>query len=257
MLLKTLKTKLQIVNGTTIGEVFVDYKKYQNITRSINYPYVLWMLDNMKFVNDIRPNDIQNIKEFTVTAFAVALYDSDTEDKFEVWDDLETAFNKYLNTINSNDQVIQIMSVNNIKGEYLAEGSNSANKDLAIMFNDILIRTYCDETPIVNYWTARYPSLLLGSSASLINSLSWTNNVIPSVIDGICIERCTDNKTFVEIELMEGEGLYTSIAKDTYKSTFVEPLALILNTTYYYRVRYRYNGSYSDYSNTRSLLCQV
>jgi hypothetical protein len=256
MLLQTLKNKLQIITGTTIGEVFCDYKKFQNVNREFSYPYVLWMLDNMKFVNDLRPNDTQNIKEFTITAFVVGLYDFNTQDKFTVWDTIETAFNGYLNAMNTNDSVIQIMNINQIKGEYLAEGSNSANKDLAIMFSDIQIRTYCDETPVVLYWATRFPSLLTASSLNLINSLAWTNNVLVGAIDGICVERCTDNKTFLEKELYEGESLFTNSNKNVYKSTFIEPLDLVLNTTYYYRVRYRYSGSYSAYSNTISILCQ-
>lgn len=143
MLLATLKTKLQTLTGTHIGQVFLEWKKYLNQTTSKTYPVVLWSMDNAKFLSDIRTTTIQKNKEFTVTAFIIGLYDPNTQDKITVWDTLEGYFNEYLNKINANDSVVQIYSIDKIKGEYIPEGILSGDKEIGIMYTDIVIRTYC------------------------------------------------------------------------------------------------------------------
>ena len=142
MLLATLKSKLQTVTGTSIGEVFFDWKKYLNITRTKTYPIVLWSLDNAKFKNDARITT-QKQKEYTITVFAIALFDPNTQDKITVWDTLEGYFYTYLNKMNTDDQVIQIMNINDLRGEYVPEGMISADSEIGIMFTDVVIRTYC------------------------------------------------------------------------------------------------------------------
>ena len=143
MLLQTLKTKLQQTAGTKIGDVYFEWKKYLSVVKDKSYPVVLWSMDNAKFKNDIRPVDIQKIKEYTVTVFAIDRFNFSTQDKIDIWDQLETDFYEYLWAINTNDSVVQIVNVDNIKGEYIPEGLLSADAEIGIMFTDVIIRTYC------------------------------------------------------------------------------------------------------------------
>jgi hypothetical protein len=144
MKLKTLEAKLKNVAGTNIGEVLMDWKVFLDIKRSKVYPVVLWSMNNAKFKNDIRPIDIQQIKEFTFTVFAIMNYDANTQDRTVLWDTLEDNFYDYLNAVNSRDQVVQVISIDNIEGEYVPEGMLSADSEIGIMAQ-IKIRTYCNE----------------------------------------------------------------------------------------------------------------
>ena len=141
MKLATLRTKLSVIAGTNIGQVFFDWKSYLNITRSKTYPVALWSFDNAKFVNDIRTLDIQQIKDFTITVFAIMNYKIG-DDKIPIWDTLEQYFYDYLNKINTNDMVVQIYNIDKINGQYIPEGMISADSEIGIMA-DIILRTYC------------------------------------------------------------------------------------------------------------------
>ena len=146
MKLATLKTKLTTIAGTNIGQVFFDWKEYLNITREKTYPCVLWSMNGAKFSNDIRPvsQDIQQMKEFTFTVFAIMNFRPDTDDKISVWDQLESDFYDYLNAINTNDRVVQVWNLDSIKGQYVPEGMISAGSEIGIMFNDVVLRTFCN-----------------------------------------------------------------------------------------------------------------
>lgn len=143
MKLNTLKTKLKVLTGTSIGEVIFDYQKEMNVQRSKTYPVVIWMFDSMTFDNDIRPSNTQYEKEFTVTAFVMGLYYNGTDDRITIWDTLEGYFNVYLNALNTRDQVIQIVNIDSIRGEYLPEGQIQADNVIGIAYRDIKIKTYC------------------------------------------------------------------------------------------------------------------
>jgi hypothetical protein len=146
MKLATLKSKLQIVTGTNISQVFVDWKEYLNLTRSKTYPCVLWSFNGMEFSSDIRPvsQDIQQMKEFKITVFAIMSYNVDTDDKILVWDQLESDFYDYLNAINTNDRVVQVWNMDNIKGQYVPEGMISAGSEIGIRFGEVILRTFCN-----------------------------------------------------------------------------------------------------------------
>lgn len=142
MLLSTLKSKLQVVSGTGIGQVFFDWKEYLNVTRSKTYPCVLWSLGGAKFKKDIRTATIQKNKVFTFTVFAIARFDPNTQDKITVWDTLEGYFDAYLNSIDT-EGTLQIMNIDNIKGEYVPEGMISADSEIGIMITDVVLKSFC------------------------------------------------------------------------------------------------------------------
>lgn len=107
-----------------------------------SYPHVLWSLDGASFVRDVRSTTLQETKVITCTVFAVAFFDFQNDDKITVWDTLEAQFETYLNTINDNTQ-LQILNISELKGEYLAEGTTSAAKEIGIMYRDVQIRLFC------------------------------------------------------------------------------------------------------------------
>jgi hypothetical protein len=143
MKLATLKTKLKVLTGTTIGEVLFDWQTEINTARSKTYPYVFWSFDSMDFTNDIRSSNIQIEKVFKATAFVMGLYRADTQDKITIWDTLEAAMNVYLNALNARDTTLQVFSINEIKGEYLPESQIQADNVIGIAYRDIIIKTYC------------------------------------------------------------------------------------------------------------------
>lgn len=141
MLLATLKQKLQVVTGTSIGEVFFDWKDYLNEVRSKNYPVVLWQLDGMKFTTDSRTATIQKTKTLTLTVYAIASFDISSQDKITVWDTLEGYFETYLNKMNETTG-ITIENINNIKGQYAGGGLISADAEIGIIY-EIVLKTWC------------------------------------------------------------------------------------------------------------------
>jgi hypothetical protein len=139
--LTTLKSKLVIVTGTSIGEVLFDWKEYQNEIRSKTYPLVLWSLNNAKFKNDIRTSTIQKVKTLTLKVFAITSFNIDTQDKITVWDTLEGYFNVYLNKINETAG-LAVENIDKLDGEYFPEGLFSADKEIGLGY-DITLRLYC------------------------------------------------------------------------------------------------------------------
>jgi hypothetical protein len=132
--------------GTTgIGEVIFDWKEYLNIMREKVYPMLLWSMGGATFSNNIHQPDPQNLKEYKITLFGIAAYDPNTQDKIEVWDALETEMNDYLNNINSLGNCVFIKTVDRIAGEYIPEGIISADREIGIMYKDMIIQTFCDE----------------------------------------------------------------------------------------------------------------
>jgi len=142
MTLAQLETKLQTLTGTSIAEVIVDSDIYFTIGREKNYPFILWMLDGARFDKDYRNSTIQDIKIITITAFIVTNYDHDSDNKLEVWDTIEKYFKVYINKINELSY-IQILNINALKGTYIWEGERSPDKELGIMFPEIIIKMFC------------------------------------------------------------------------------------------------------------------
>jgi hypothetical protein len=147
MTLAALKAKLQVLTGTTIGQVFFDWQAYLNDTRDKTYPCVLWMLDGAKFTDDYRTSTIQKVKIFTITVFAIAYYEL-TMDKITVWDTLESQFKTYLNAMDATAG-IQIVNIDKVNGQYAGEGLISADKEIGMIYRDIQLKLFCDTDPII------------------------------------------------------------------------------------------------------------
>ena len=141
MTLSSLRTLLQTVTGTAITEVYFDWKKYLNKPDK-GYPCVLWSLDGASFTRDVRSTTVQETKIITCTVFAIAYFDFVNQDKITVWDTLEAQFETYLNTINNGSQ-LQIVNIDEMKGEYVGEGMISAGKEIGIMYRDVMLKLYC------------------------------------------------------------------------------------------------------------------
>lgn len=142
MTLETLQTKLKVVTGTEMGEVFFDWIRYMNETPSKNYPCVLWMLDGAKFGTDMRSSTTRKTKQFTLTVYAIASFNMDTQNKIAVWDTLEEQFKGYLNAMN-NDSGLTIENISDIKGQYAGMGLISADKEIGIRFESVIVKMWC------------------------------------------------------------------------------------------------------------------
>jgi len=141
MTLASLKTLLENTTGTSISEVYFDWKRYLNKPDK-SYPCVLWSLDGASFTRDIRSSTIQKTKEITCTVFAIAYFNFETQDKITVWDTLETQFEEYLNAMNDSSN-LQIVGIEEMTGEYIPEGMISASKEIGIMYKDVKIKMFC------------------------------------------------------------------------------------------------------------------
>lgn len=141
MTLATLKTKLQVLTGTSIGQVLFDWQEYLNEVATKTYPVVLWSLNGAKFKKDARTTSIQKIKTITLTAFIITSFDGLTQDKITVWDTIEGYFDIYLNAMN-NTAGIQIQGIEEISGEYYPEGLLSVDSEVGIGYQ-VTIKMFC------------------------------------------------------------------------------------------------------------------
>ena len=141
MILATLKQKLQTLTGTSIGEVFFDWKIYFEENRLRTFPCVVWNLDGAEFLKDARTSTIQKWKIFTLTAFVINVFPNDS-DKITVWDTLEGYFDVYLNKMDNTDG-IQILNIDKIKGQYLGQDVDKGEITIGIIFKDIQIKLFC------------------------------------------------------------------------------------------------------------------
>lgn len=141
MLLATLKTKLQTLTGTSIGEVFFDWKIYSDNDTHRSFPIVVWNLDGAEFSTDYRTDTIQKWKIITLTAFAINVFPIDS-DKITIWDTLEGYFQTYLNAMNSATGM-QILNIDKIKGQYLGQDVDKGEVTIGIMFQGVQIKVFC------------------------------------------------------------------------------------------------------------------
>ena len=141
MNLSVLKTKLQTLTGTSIGEVFFDFKIYSDSDVRRTFPVVVWNLDGGQFLTDYRTSTIQKWKIITITAFAIDIFPIDG-DKITVWDTLEGYFQTYLNAMDSTAGM-QILNIDKIKGQYLGQDVDKGEVTIGIMFQDVQIKLFC------------------------------------------------------------------------------------------------------------------
>lgn len=141
MLLATLKTKLATLTGTSIGEVFFDFKIYSDSDVRRLFPVVVWNLDGAEFSTDYRTGTIQKWKIITITAFAINVFPIDG-DKITVWDTLEGYFQIYLNAMNDLAGM-QILNIDKIKGQYLGQDIDKGEVTIGIMFQGVQIKIFC------------------------------------------------------------------------------------------------------------------
>jgi uncharacterized protein (TIGR02145 family) len=189
MTLAALKAKLQTVTGTSIGEVFFDWKSYLNETRDKTYPCVLWQLDGAKFTEDARSSTIQKVKIITITVYAIAYYQL-TLDKISVWDTLETQFKTYLNTLDATAG-IQILNIDKVNGQYAGEGLLSADKEIGIVYRDIQLKIFCDQESDSIIYGALYNWYTLNDA----HGLAPTGWRIPVMDDFITLETYLGGQT--------------------------------------------------------------
>jgi hypothetical protein len=150
MTLQTLKDKLQDVSDTDIGQVFLDQSKYLANTAHVEktYPVIVWCFNNAKFQKDHRSTTIQKIKTVIVTVFVMVYFDqfTDSEDvKLTAWDLAEGYFEAYINKIDS-DHCIQVVNIQQLKGQYMPEGSIDQNKEIGIMYEGVELKLFCNDS---------------------------------------------------------------------------------------------------------------
>jgi hypothetical protein len=141
MTLNTLRTLLQTLTGTSIVNVYFDWKRYLNKPDK-GYPHVLWSLNGASFSRDARVSTVKNKKILICSAFAVAYYDFQNTDDIPTYDTLEGQFEVYINKINAMSG-LKVLNIDNLKGVYLSEGSTSAAKEIGIMYENIQIEMNC------------------------------------------------------------------------------------------------------------------
>lgn len=140
--LATLKTKLQTLTGTTIGEVIFDWQDYMNDSRQKTYPVVLWVMDGMEFKNDIRTGTIQKNKLLTLSVYIIESFNIDTSEKITIWDTIEAQLNVYLNKVD-NMTGLSIENINELKGVYYGIEPLTPDSDIGISYKDVVLKLWC------------------------------------------------------------------------------------------------------------------
>ena len=147
MKIATLKTLLSDKTGTSILQVSFDLSKHlSNNNTTQLYPGIIWNFNTARFSRDFRTSTIQVVKLFTATVFIVTFFDAQTEtedQKLAKWDLCEGYFQTYINKVNSTDK-LQILDIDDLKGQYIPEGILEGRKEIGIMFTDVVIKTWCD-----------------------------------------------------------------------------------------------------------------
>lgn len=142
MLLSTLRSKLQTLTGTTIGEVIFDWSEYLDDTKNKTYPLVLWSLDGAEFSKDIRTQTIQKTKPLVLTVFIIGSFDPNTEDKIDIWDTIEAQLDVYLNKVNEMDG-LSIENIDKLKGIYYGRGALSPDQEVGVSYKDVILKMWC------------------------------------------------------------------------------------------------------------------
>ena len=142
MTLAALKTKLQTLTGTSIGEVIFDWQDYLNDTRTKTYPVVLWNMDGMSFTNDIRTYTSPKQKPLTLSVYIIASFDYNTSDKITVWDTIEAYLNVYLNAVNEMAG-LTIENIDKLKGVYYGLDPLTPDSDIGVEYKDVVIKMWC------------------------------------------------------------------------------------------------------------------
>jgi hypothetical protein len=147
MKIATLKTALSDKTGTSILQVNFDLSKYlSNNNATQLYPGIIWNFNTARFSKDFRTSTTQIEKPFTATVFVIINFDPITESedqKLAKWDLCEGYFGTYINKVNTTDK-LQVLDINNLKGQYIPEGILEGRKEIGIMFTDVVIKTWCD-----------------------------------------------------------------------------------------------------------------
>lgn len=139
MKLIDLQTKLKTTTTTNIAEVIVDaFQNWMEARATAKqYPTVLWNLASATFEKDIRNGK----KDLSIDVWIIGKYDPATQDKLDVWDQMEADFDEYLELINSQTD-LSLEDLDKIKGEYFWEGSTSGDAELGIEYK-MKIKIFC------------------------------------------------------------------------------------------------------------------
>ena len=147
MKIATLKSALSVLTGTSILQVTFDLNKHlSNGNTSQLYPGIIWNFNTARFSKDFRTSTIQVEKPYTATVFIVINFDPtiESEDqKLAKWDLCEGYFATYINKMNETDK-LQIVGINELKGQYIPEGVMESRKEIGIMFENVTLKTWCN-----------------------------------------------------------------------------------------------------------------
>jgi hypothetical protein len=143
MQLTSFKTAAQAISGTSVKQVFFDYRQIANIERVKLYPYILWDLNSWK--GAINWADTGHKKEkVSVRVFAVDYWDrasaSETDTREAAWDAIRGYFREYCTVLNIS-QLVQITNLNNMPYEYYEIGL-TVDSEIGVAF-DVELDLYC------------------------------------------------------------------------------------------------------------------
>jgi hypothetical protein len=141
MTLAQLKTKLQVLTGTSIAEVIFDWDEYLKTSRKISYPAILWEIGGVKFKKDARTSPKQPAKRIVLKIFAMQLYDPNTQDKITVWDQIEGYLDIYLNKMNDTAG-IAIENINDLDGVYYGQGARDPEREIGVSY-EVTLKMFC------------------------------------------------------------------------------------------------------------------
>jgi len=144
MLLTSFKTAAKIITGTSIKQVFFDYKQVVNIERTKLYPYVIWNMNSWKAVIDWA-NTSRRREKVTVKVFCIDYWDrgavTETDTMIAVWDAIRDSFRVYCTVLNTNGY-IQIINLNKMPCEYFEIGL-TVDSEIGVSF-DVELDLFCN-----------------------------------------------------------------------------------------------------------------
>jgi hypothetical protein len=136
MNLESLKAILSNTTNTQIGKVAFDFKTILNSDFEKEYPYILWDLDNSKWVTSLRA-EYQTV---TMDCFILGEIDENNQNKIEIWDEIESKLIVYLNSLTTSNQIA--ISNNDISKEYYPMGLLSVDGEVGVRYN-VTLKAWC------------------------------------------------------------------------------------------------------------------
>lgn len=140
-----LKQALKETGDSDVQQVIFDLPEQANVNQEKDYPIVLWDLNSLRFVKNLRANGGAVDRTVTVSVYIIGYFDKLAQDQADEmtqkWRDLESDFKTYIQELNANNDSLHVTE-EDIEGEYYDVGVLSIDQEIGVG-QSVTIDTYC------------------------------------------------------------------------------------------------------------------